>query len=121
MCGRRPVGKDCFDADARLVGAAMCSTYVGGAYDRWPSCLPQTGPDQNHAFQDALAQVGCPASRFDRLLHDRPLALSNLVTASAEPAAFAQASIPIRQGGSKAKNGSTCPRLIWRWMTMVPA
>jgi len=71
------------NADARLVGAALCSTYLRGAHDRWPSCLPRTGPDQNRAFHDALAQVGCPASRFDRLSHDRPFALSNLVTASA--------------------------------------
>jgi hypothetical protein len=89
MCGRRRVGKDCLDADAKLVGAAMCSTYLRGAHDRWPSCLPRTGPDQKHAFQDALAQVGCPASRFDRLSHDRPLALSNLATASVRSANYA--------------------------------
>src|SRR3954449_4708559 len=89
MCGRRLVGKGCLNADAMLVGAAMCSTYLRGAHDRWPSCLPRTGPNQNRAFHDALAQVGCPASRVDRLSHDRPLALSNLVTASVRSANYA--------------------------------
>src|SRR6266404_6049566 len=41
--------------------------------------LREAGPDQKHAFQDALAQMGCPVSRLSTgLMHHRLVAPPNL-------------------------------------------
>jgi hypothetical protein len=64
MCGRLRVGKKNLHF-AGLVGAAMCSAFRCGSHDRWP--LRGSGPGQNRAFDDAVAQVGCPDRRIDRL------------------------------------------------------
>src|SRR5882724_11894416 len=53
--------------------------------------LREVGPDQKHAFWDALAQVGCPASRLSTgLMHHRFVALPTSATQSL-PALYLQA------------------------------
>ena len=34
---------------------------------RWPNALRGTAPDQKHAFEDALARLGCSVPDTDRL------------------------------------------------------
>jgi hypothetical protein len=38
MCGRLPVGKDYFDGNAELVGAAMCPACLCGTVE-WPLAI----------------------------------------------------------------------------------
>jgi hypothetical protein len=52
---------------AALVGAAMCSACLRGTQmTAGHNALRGSGPDQQHAFEDALAHVGCPDRRIDR-------------------------------------------------------
>jgi hypothetical protein len=52
---------------ASLVGAAMCSPCERGSHDRGHNALRGSGPGQNPAFDNAVALVGCPDRRIDRL------------------------------------------------------
>ena len=52
---------------AALVGAAMCSAFSAAHGAAGHNALRGSGPDQKHAFDNALAQVGCPDRRIDRL------------------------------------------------------
>ncbi len=53
--------------DRPLVGAVMCSAYLRGTQmTAGHNALHGSGPDQQHAFEDALANVGCPDRRIDR-------------------------------------------------------
>jgi hypothetical protein len=54
------------DHVAALVGAAMCSAYQCGSQAAGHNALRGSGPGQKLAFDDALAQVGCPDHRIDR-------------------------------------------------------
>ena len=54
---------------AGLVGAAMCSA-VGTVHVTAGHNAPSgSGPGQQHAFDDAMAQVGCPDLLVDMMLH----------------------------------------------------
>ena len=66
MCGRLRVGKG-FLTDAAVVGAAMCSACSAVYVTASHNALRGSGPGQKHAFNNALAQVGCPDRRIDRL------------------------------------------------------
>src|SRR3954462_9765157 len=52
---------------AALVGAAMCSAFRCGHMTAGHNALRGSGPGQNLAFDNALAHVGCPDRRIDRL------------------------------------------------------
>ena len=67
MCGRLRVGKDNLHV-AALVGAAMCSAFGAVHMTAGHNALRGSGPGQNPAFENnAVAQVGCPDRRIDRL------------------------------------------------------
>jgi hypothetical protein len=66
MCGRLRVGKDFLHA-RRLVGAAMCSACLCGSLTAGHNPLRGSGPGQKPAFENAVAHVGCPDRRIDRL------------------------------------------------------
>ena len=66
MCGRLRVGKS-FLHVCSLVGAAMCSAFECGHETAGHNALRGSGPGQKRAFDNALAQVGCPDRRIDRL------------------------------------------------------
>jgi hypothetical protein len=53
-----------FFTSAALVGAATCSAFACGSHDRWPNTLRGSDPGQKHAFDDAVAHVGCPDRRM---------------------------------------------------------
>jgi len=67
MCGRLSVGKG-FRAFCR---AGRCGHVFDLLVRRaWPLAImpsARTGPDQKHALEGAMAHVGFPALRFDRL------------------------------------------------------
>jgi hypothetical protein len=65
MCGRLRVGKKNLHV-AGLVGAAMCSAFRCGHMTAGHNAPCGSGPGQNRAFDDAMAQVGCPDRRIDR-------------------------------------------------------
>ena len=53
---------------AGLVGAAMCSAFCAVDMTAGHNALRGSGPGQNPAFdENAMAQVGCPDRRIDRL------------------------------------------------------
>jgi len=66
MCGRLRVGKDFLHA-RELVGAAMCSAFCAVHMTAGHNALRGSGPGQNRAFKDAVALMGCPDRRIDRL------------------------------------------------------
>lgn len=80
MCGRHPVGKDFLACLAELVGSAHVFGLSARREHRWPSCYPQDlAPDQKHALEAPWDNWVLLISVVDRLLHDLPFALSNLV------------------------------------------
>src|SRR5829696_4013876 len=65
MCGRLRELARAFFTFAALVGAAMCSAcavHMTAGHNARGS-----GPGQKHAFDNAVALVGCPDRRIDRL------------------------------------------------------
>ena len=65
MCGRLRVGKGNLHV-AALVGACVrpvCALHMTAGHN----ALRGSGPGQKDAFNDALARVGCPDRRIDRL------------------------------------------------------
>jgi len=75
---RRPLGPLChvwtapswqelFSRFAALVGAAMCSAFDAVHMTAGHNALRGSGPDQQLAFKNAMAHVGCPDRRIDRL------------------------------------------------------
>jgi hypothetical protein len=53
---------------AAWVGAAMCLAFRCGSHDPGHNALRGSGPGQKPAFDNnAMAQVGCPDRRIDRL------------------------------------------------------
>ena len=67
MCGRLRVGKG-FLHEAVLVGAAMCSASISAVHvTAGHNALRGSGPGQQLAFDHAVALVGCPDRRIDRL------------------------------------------------------
>jgi hypothetical protein len=56
-----------FFTPAALVGAAMCSAFERGHMTAGHNALRGSGPGQKLAFDDAMARVGCPDRRIDRL------------------------------------------------------
>jgi hypothetical protein len=57
-----------FFTNAALVGAAMCSAFIGAVHlTAGHNALRGSGPGQQLAFDNALALVGCPDRRIDRL------------------------------------------------------
>src|SRR5580698_10923630 len=56
-----------FFTPAALVGAAMCSAFECGHMTAGHNALRGSGPGQKLAFDDAMARVGCPDRRIDRL------------------------------------------------------
>ena len=56
-----------FFTSAALVGAAMCSAFDAVHVTAGHNALRGSGPDQKLAFDNALARVGCPDRRIDRL------------------------------------------------------
>ena len=77
---------------AALVGAAMCSAFECGHMTAGHNALRGSGPGQKLAFDDAMARVGCPDRRIDRLCitccspsqpsHITPVARCDLVQAA---------------------------------------
>ena len=69
MCGRLPFGKDYFDVDAELVGAAMCSACLCGTVT-CPLAIMLSAdqvPVKSTQSKAALAKMECPDLRVDRL------------------------------------------------------
>jgi hypothetical protein len=66
MCGRLRVGKD-FLHVAGLVGAPCVRPLAAVHMTAGHNALRGSGPGQQHAFDDAMARVGCPDRRIDRL------------------------------------------------------
>jgi len=66
MCGRLRVGK-CFFTFCSIVGAAMCSAFNAVHMTAGHNALRGSGPGHKPAFDNALARVGCPDRRIDRL------------------------------------------------------
>ncbi len=57
-----------FFTSAVLVGATMCSASISAVHvTAGHSALRGSGPGQKDAFDNALALVGCPDRRIDRL------------------------------------------------------
>ena len=57
-----------FFTSAVLVGAAMCSASISAVHvTAGHNALRGSGPGQKDAFDNALALVGCPDRRIDRL------------------------------------------------------
>ena len=57
-----------FFTSAVLVGAAMCSASISAVHvTAGHNALRGSGPGQKLAFDNALALVGCPDRRIDRL------------------------------------------------------
>jgi hypothetical protein len=67
MCGRLRVGKkNIFTSQAWSV--LPCVRPLGAVHmTAGHNALRGSGPSQQHAFDDAMAQVGCPDRRIDRL------------------------------------------------------
>jgi len=66
MCGRLRVGKDFFTSQHWSV--QPCVRPVSAAHRAaGHNALRGSGPGQKHAFKDAVAHVGCPDRRIDRL------------------------------------------------------
>jgi hypothetical protein len=81
MCGRHPVGKDFLACLAELVGSARVSGLFARR-EQTPMALmlsARPAPDQKHALEAPWDGWVLPISVVDRLLHDLPFALSNLV------------------------------------------
>lgn len=69
MCGRLPFGKDYFDVNAGLVGAAMCSACLCGAVT-CPLAMMLSAdqvPVKSTQSKAALAKMECPDLRVNRL------------------------------------------------------
>ena len=69
MCGRLPFGKDYFDVDAELVGAAMCSACLCGTVT-CPLAIMLSAdqvPVKSTQSKAALAKMECPDLRVNRL------------------------------------------------------
>ena len=67
MCGRLRVGKN-FLHILQPWSVQPCVRPLSAAHGAaGHNALRGPGPDQKHAFDDALAQVGCPDRRIDRL------------------------------------------------------
>jgi hypothetical protein len=56
-----------FFTRAAVVGAAMCSACSAVHVTAGHNALRGSGPGQFHAFDNAVARVGCPDRRIDRL------------------------------------------------------
>ena len=65
MCERLRVVKD-FELDAALVVAAMRSAFECGPHAAGHNAFRGSGPGQELAFDNALAQLGCPVYRIER-------------------------------------------------------
>ena len=66
MCGRLQAVKG-FSHGAASVGAAMCSAYSCGSHKAaGHNAFRGSGPGQQLAFDNAVAQVGCPDRRIDQ-------------------------------------------------------
>ncbi len=67
MCGRLRVGK-CFHHVRRLGSVQPCVRPVGAVHmTAGHNALRGSGPGQKPAFDNAMALVGCPDRRIDRL------------------------------------------------------
>jgi hypothetical protein len=66
MCGRLQAVKG-FSHVAASVGAAMCSAFLCGSHKAaGHNAFRGSGPGQKLAFDNAVAQVGCPDRRIDQ-------------------------------------------------------
>ena len=101
MCGRPPVGKDIFDLNAVLVGAAMCSACLCGAVT-WPLAIMLSA--------DQVPVISTQSSMLHWLewsvlifgstgwVHYSSIILSNFVCASA---ARVSSKLPVTQAPDK--------------------
>lgn len=65
MCGRLRVGKENLHLrrwSEQPCVRPSCAVLMTAGHN----ALRGSGPDQKHAFEDALAHVGCPDRRIDR-------------------------------------------------------
>ncbi len=65
MCGRLRVGKEnphVADWSEQPCVRPVCAVHMTAGHN----ALRGSGPDQKHAFEDAVARMGCPDRRIDR-------------------------------------------------------
>ena len=67
MCGRLRVGKSFFHVLQHWSVQPCVRPFNAVHMTAGHNALRGSGPDQQHAFKNALAQVGCPDRRIDRL------------------------------------------------------
>ena len=67
MCGRLRVGKDFLHVawSVQPCVRPICAVHMTAGHN----ALRGSGPGQQHAFEDAMALVGCPDRRIDLALH----------------------------------------------------
>ena len=110
-----------FFTSAVLVGAAMCSASISAVHvTAGHNALRGSGPGQKDAFDNALAHVGCPDRRIDRLcitccspsqhLHITPDARCDLVKPRARLVPYSVRSWP----SSPTLSVRSCWRARWR-------
>jgi hypothetical protein len=92
---------------AASVGAAMCSAYSCGSHKAaGHNAFRGSGPGQNPAFDNAVAQMGCPDRRIDQSCITCCLPFPTVLTAPS-PALFHS---PSQQAISRARLAPwTCP------------
>ena len=99
MCGRLQAVKG-YRTGAASVGAAMCSAYSCGSHKAaGHNAFRGSGPGQQLAFDNAVAQVGCPDRRVDQSCITWLSALSN----RSYSAIAGAISFPLQQAISRAR------------------